>query len=178
MHKHCFKYFFLLFLLLGCSVKPVPTPQNEVDKLTRLFKSLDSKIPYKERKHLSADIFKKTRRLTEEYKLTSPPLWHNFLVNMGFRNKGLCYHWSDALYLHLEAKNYKSFSFYLIGANIGKYFFEHNALLVVKKDANAIRGGIVIDPWRESGKLYFIKLEHDPMYRWKRRKAREPFTLK
>jgi hypothetical protein len=122
---------------------------------------------------LSRDIFEQVKRLTEEFELTSPPLWHNFLVNLGIKKRGLCYHWSDSLYIYLHQKNYKNFDFYLIGSNIGEYFSEHNALLVVKKNALSIRNGIVIDPWRESGELYFSKLEEDKKYDWRHRKNRE-----
>jgi len=174
MHRHFFKYFFLLFLFLGCSVKSIPAPQSQVEKLTLLLQTLDNSISYKESRVLAKDIFKQIEKLTKKFELTSPPLWHNFLVNIGFRNKGLCYHWSDALYLHLHQKRYRDFSFYLVGSNIGDYFLEHNALLVVAKGTESVHDGIVIDPWRDSGKLYFSKIEEDKKYLWKHRKAREP----
>lgn len=178
MHRHFFKYLFLLFLLLGCSVKLLPTPQNKIERLTLLLQSLDSSVSYEKSSMLSRDIFKQIEILTKRFKLTSPPLWHNFLVNTGLRNKGLCYHWSDALYLHLYDKKYEDFSFYLVGSSIGNYFLEHNALLVVAKRAKSMQGGIVIDPWRESGKLYFSKVEEDTEYSWKHRKEREPSSPK
>jgi len=177
MPKHFFKYLFFLFFLLGCTVKPVQAPKNEVEQLSSKLQALQSGISYKKSRLLAQDIFKQTQRLTKKFELTSPPLWHNFLVNIGIREKGLCYHWSDALYVHLEQKNYEHFSFYLIGANIGKYFSEHNALLIVSKGARSIKGGVVIDPWRESGKLYFTTVENDKEYTWKRRKVREPAFL-
>ena len=175
MYRHFFKYVFLLFLFWGCSVKSVPAPQSQVEKLTLLLGTLDNTVPYKQNRILSRDIFKYVEKLTKKFELTAPPLWHNFLVNIGLRNKGLCYHWSDALYLHLYQKNYENFSFSLVGSDIGDYFFEHNALLIVAKDAKSIKCGIVIDPWRESGKLYFSKMEDDKKYKWKHRKEREPF---
>ncbi|HSR74055.1 MAG TPA: hypothetical protein VLL31_04360, partial [Sulfurovum sp.] len=95
--------------------------------------SLNSNITHSEAKQLSQDIFRKTQTLTKEFELTSPPVFHNFLVNVGLREKGLCYHWSDALYDYLSEKDYASFEFHLAGANIGEYFYEHNALVVVAK---------------------------------------------
>ena len=120
---------------------------------------------------LSRDIFHKTQELTKEFELTSPPLFHNFLVNTGLREKGLCYQWSDALYAYLSARDYPSFEFHLFGANIGEYFSEHNALVVVAKD-HAAQEGIIIDPWRNSGELYFSKVEDDREYQWKHRAIR------
>jgi len=152
-------------MFYGCAVTPTPAPQSEIDRLTVLLSSLDSNIPKEESKQLSKDIFKKTRQLTEDFELTSPPLWHNTLVNIGLRKKGLCFHWSDALYEYLQQKEYVHFSFHLVGANIGEYFFEHNALVIVPQDGD-IEEGVIIDPWRNSGKLYFSKVKDDRGYKW------------
>jgi len=166
MHRHFFNLIFIGYLLTGCTVKPVPVSQNKITKLSSLLYTLSA--DKKESTRLSRDIFQKTTALTKEFKLTSPPLWHNTLVNLGFRKKGLCYHWADALYLHLIAQRYHSFEFHLVGANIGEYWFEHNALAVVKKDGE-VEKGVVIDPWRDSGKLYFSKLKEDRKYKWSHR---------
>ena len=121
--------------------------------------------------HLSQDIFHETQKLTKEFELTSPPLFHNSLVNLGIREKGLCYHWSDALYAHFLQKKYPHFEFHLVGADIGEYFSEHNALVVVGK-GGSIQNGILIDPWRNSGKLYFTKVVEDKKYQWEHREER------
>ncbi|MDM5263027.1 hypothetical protein PF327_02340 [Sulfurovum sp. XTW-4] len=150
----------------------VPTvSQNKIRELSLLFQSMDSTIPQSEAIQLSKDIFHKTRQLTEAFEMTYPPQFHNFLVTVGVREKGLCYHWSDALYLYLSKKHYPDFEFHLVGANVGEYFFEHNALVVVDKGGK-IKEGIIIDPWRESGELYFSKVEDDPDYVWIHRPTR------
>ena len=173
MHKHFFKLFLLFtFFLTACSVVPTPISEYKVSKLTHLLKSLNSTIPKKEAEYLSRDIFQQTKKLTKAFKLTSPPWFHNVLVNIGLRDKGLCYHWSDALYSYFMKKSYLHFSFHLGGANIGEYFFEHNVLVVTGKGGK-FEEGIVIDPWRDSGKLYFSKIKDDTKYTWKHRENRE-----
>ncbi len=173
MHRHSFKLLLLLFFLLtACSVTPTLPSEQKIVQLSILLRSMDVKIPQKEALRLSKDIFQQTKTLTESFKLTSPPWFHNMLVNMGIKEKGLCYHWSDALYGHLIKKSYPHFSFHLGGANIGEYLFEHNVLVVTAKDGK-FEEGVVIDPWRNSGKLYFSKIEEDKRYRWKHRVKRE-----
>ena len=147
------------------------TSQAKRDELSHLLVSLDRDIPPSEAVQLSKDIFYKTQQLTKEFEMTSPPQLHNFLVTVGIREKGLCYHWSDALYLYLSEKNYNAFEFHLMGTNIGEYFYEHNALVVVSKGRNT-QEGVIIDPWRNSGKLYFSKIEDDPEYIWYHRPKR------
>lgn len=145
--------------------------KTKITELSLLFQSLGSTVPQSESIQLSKDIFHKTQKLTEEFELTSPPVFHNFLVTVGVREKGLCYHWSDALYTYLSGKQYASFEFHLVGANIGEYFYEHNALVVVAKGGK-VEEGIIIDPWRDSGELYFSKVKDDVEYMWKHRPTR------
>lgn len=168
MHRHFFSLLTLL-LLVGCVVVPEPISNSKVAKLSTLLK-FQNNIPREERLHLARIIYAKTKVLTEEFELTSPPLWHNFLVNVGAKQQGLCYHWSDALYLELSKYSYPHYDFYLVGSNIGEYFSEHNALVVTAKGAS-VSDGIIIDAWRDSGKLYVSKVREDREYRWFKRKA-------
>ncbi len=172
MPKNFFKVLLLSFLLTGCVVTPPVPSKAEIVQLSKLLRSLDKRISQDEAMQLSWEIFHESQKLTKEFELTSPPLFHNSLVNMGIKKKGLCYHWSDALYAHFIQKNYSSFEFHLVGANIGEYFFEHNAFVVVAK-GGSIQKGILIDPWRNSGKLYFSRVSEDKKYQWKHREERE-----
>ena len=171
MFKYYFKFLILSFFLAGCIVTAPSVSQTKVTQLSLLFQSLDSNITQNEAMQLSKDIFHKTQQLTKEFELTSPPQFHNLLVTVGVREKGLCYHWSDALYDYLSQKQYASFEFHLVGANIGEYFYEHNALVVVAKGGK-VEEGIIIDPWRDSGELYFSKVKDDSSYRWTHRPKR------
>ena len=166
--KNHYSILLIVLFFTACSVHPESVPKSKVMHLSMLLDTLDDVHDTDESIRLSQDIFQKTNQLIDTFKLTSPPLWHNFLVNAGLRKKGLCFHWSDALYLHLKQQHYRDFSFHLVGANIGSYFTEHNALLVTSKQGN-IQEGIVIDPWRNSGRLYFSKLKEDKAYKWKHR---------
>jgi hypothetical protein len=171
MHKHFFSLFFLLFLVQGCTVH-APAPQtSNIHRLAQLLQSQNRHIPTSESLKLSKDIFYKTRSLSKAFKLTSPPQYHNFLVTIGLRKKGLCYDWSDALYVYLTQREYPSFTFHLMGANIGKYWTEHNSLVVVAKGLS-IEEGIIVDPWRDSARLYFSKVKEDVKYSWKHRATR------
>lgn len=175
MHKYFFRLFIPAFLcvffLFGCAVKVASPSHTRIDDLSHLLYTLDTSIPKEEALQLSKDIFQETKALTKEFEMTSPPQYHNFLVNIGVKEKGLCYHWSDAFYTYFAHKTYPSFEFHLMGANIGKYWTEHNVMVVVAKGMPA-EEGIVIDPWRESGRLYFSKVKEDTKYVWEHRASR------
>lgn len=168
MLRHWFKIVLFSFFFSGCVTAVPSISQQKVIQLSVLFGSLDKTISQEEAMRLSQDIFSKTQLLSKEFKLTSPPLWHNFLVNAGIREKGLCYHWSDALYAYLSKKHYNSFEFHQMGSDIGEYFFEHNVLVVISKGGK-VEEGIIIDPWRNSGNIYFSKVSEDTRYKWKHR---------
>ena len=172
MLRHFFKLFIVTFFFVGC-VNHAPTVEkNNVVRLSKLLHTLTPHVSSSETMQLSRDIFSTTEKLKKEFDMTSPPQYHNFLVNIGVKEKGLCYHWSDALYLHfIQSNSYPSFEFHLVGANIGKYWSEHNSLVIVAKGI-PIEDGIIIDPWRNSGELYFSKVKDDGSYRWIHRPSR------
>lgn len=163
------KFFLLLFFLVGCSVK-VPTPEENFKKiqaLTQMLLQTSTAIDKNEAKDLAKSSVLYAQKLAKKYNVVSPPLWQNTLVNIGIKERGLCYEWADDLWVYLMHKKYKSLVLYHVGAEVGSYF-EHNALSVSAKGLGVERS-ILLDAWRNSGKLYFIEIEKDKKYQWKQR---------
>ena len=171
MPKHLFKLLIFSFFFVACGVQPPTIQEDKVKKLAYTLQNLQTNIFYAEAMRLSRDIYQKTALLSKEFELTSPSWYHNFLVNIGIKERGLCYHWADTLYLYFIQKDYPSFEFHLVGANIGEYWSEHNSLVVTGK-GKPIEGGLIIDPWRNSGELYFSKVKDDAAYHWLHRPTR------
>ena len=174
MYPHFFRVFVLSFFFVGCAVKVPALQEERINTLAHALHDLNRQNSYVEALTLSQDIFSKTAQLKKDFQVTTPPQYHNFLVNVGLKEKGLCYHWSDALYVHLNAQEYKGFEFHLLGANIGEYWKEHNVLVVVAK-GQSWQDGVILDPWRDSGNLYFSKVKEDSKYSWKHRPQRGCF---
>ncbi|QOR62261.1 hypothetical protein ACM66Z_01950 [Sulfurovum sp. ST-21] len=168
MHSTILKLFFLFLFLWGCSTVHDPHQQSSRKVLAIQLMELDEKISYHEAQDLSSAIFQRSAVLDQMFERTGNPYMHNFLVNIGLKKKGLCYHYSDGLYSYLKQKNYSGFEFHLVGANIGDYWREHNALVVVAK-GQKVMDGIVVDPWRDERELYFSKISEDRTYEWKHR---------
>jgi hypothetical protein len=93
------------------------------------------------------------------------------MVNTGIKKQGLCYHFSDGLYRYLIQRNYPHVTFHLVGAHIGEYWREHNAL-VITANGQDVNEGIIVDPWRETGRVFVSKLKEDRAYVWKHRPER------
>lgn len=100
--------------------------------------------------------------LANRYNLVSPPSYHNFLVNSGKRQKGLCYDFVYDLMDEIRSRHFKSFQFKWGRAN-GDALNEHN-VIVVLSHGTEFQNGIILDAWRNSGKVYFVKVKDDPKY--------------
>jgi hypothetical protein len=162
-------------LVAGCSVKNPVAEQGgligqekqRVANLEQLFLSLDAHVDRGEAAELARSSVTYAYELAERYDLVWPPLLHNTLVNVGLREKGLCYQWADDMLAHVSDRAYRSFDFYLGVSEMGTYW-EHNTLVVSAK-GRGFEQGIVLDPWRDSGTLYFVRVGEDKKYRWSQR---------
>ena len=163
--------FLISFIFLGCSVKYDNVDLNkknyndeEVKSLTKKILSVSKKIDEKEAKELSYDAITYSKYLANEYDLVSPPLFHNTLVNYNFREKGLCHHFAKDLLSYLNRKKYKTIKLERIVAQ-RKEYFEHNGILLTT-NGTKFENSLVLDAWRNSGKLYWIEVKNDNDYKW------------
>ncbi len=106
---------------------------------------------------------KESRALANEYNLTSPPLYHNFLVNSGLRKRGLCFHFVEDLMKQIKQHNFSAFDFRWGRAN-GNKLNEHNVIVVLGNKEQNFQNGVILDAWRKSGELFFCKVKDDPKY--------------
>ena len=163
------KYIYLILILffsIGCTNNP-KTPLH-VESLEQLILDIDKSIHKEDAKLLSQEMLAYSQQLKKEYQLVSPPLYHNFLVNIGAKNRGLCWHFAYDMLSHAKELKLSSFDFYIGGANIDDYWEEHNSLVVTCKKCSFSKG-VVLDPWRNSGDLYFSNVKNDKKYIWTQR---------
>ena len=102
--------------------------------------------------------------LAEEYDLVQPAVLHNVFVRLGFKNRGLCYHWTEDLMKRLKSLDLKAYQLHWGVAYRGSELREHNSVVITAKD-QAFEEGIVLDPWRNSGELYWALVKSD-RYPW------------
>ncbi len=109
--------------------------------------------------------------LAGEYRLVRPPILHNLLVRIGLRDRGLCYQWTEDLMKRLYLLELKNFQLHWGVAYRGSELREHNTV-VVTAPGQPFAEGIVLDPWRNSGELYWSRVKKDS-YPWKERLPNE-----
>ncbi len=104
MLNNIFRSFILTIIITACS--HVETPKKEeaydVDGLKQDIKKLSEEVLLADASLVSRALIKKSIELTKEYDMTSPPRYHNLLVHMGLRDRGLCCHWVEDLLSKLD----------------------------------------------------------------------------
>lgn len=108
-----------------------------------------------------------SRHLAERYELVRPAVFHNLLVRLGLKKRGLCYHWTEDLLKRLAALDLKTYQLHWGVAYRGSELREHNSVVITARQQTFDRG-IVLDPWRNSGDLYWCPVASD-RYPWKQR---------
>jgi hypothetical protein len=109
--------------------------------------------------------------LAEEYRVVRPAILHNVLVRMGLKDRGLCYHWTEDLLKRLYLLELKNFQLRWGVAYRGSELREHTTVVVTAR-GQPFEEGIVLDPWRNSGELFWARVKND-RYPWKERLPNE-----
>lgn len=157
-----------LLLLNGCTSVHYNTLHER--KETPVIKTLSQELQSiggnkQESQELASLCVTYAKVLANRYHLVWPPLYHNFLVNSGQREKGLCYDFVEGLAAEIKNRHFKSFAFKWGRAN-ANMLSEHNVLVVLPKRGANFQEGIILDAWRNSGRLYFARVKDDPKYRF------------
>jgi hypothetical protein len=102
--------------------------------------------------------------LAAEYKLVRPAVFHNILVRIGLRDRGLCYHWTEDLMKRLQSLELETYQLHWGVAFRGSELREHNSVVITAR-GQPFENGMVLDPWRNSGDLYWVPVTADT-YPW------------
>ena len=141
--------------------------QSDNQKINDLYHAIMSLgpniVPY-EAKFVAREAVLYPKVLANRYGLTTPPLYHNVLVNYGKRPRGLCYQWTHDMGKQIN-RPMKSLHFLHAVAFRRNYWREHSTLVVAAK-GKGVRDGIVLDPWRHSGTLFWSHVRDDKKYPW------------
>ena len=175
--------FFLLIGLLGCATANVyypgkasadPTSVEEQSKAQAYWENvkrleweliaLGPAVDPIEARQAAETAIRESALLAETYQLVRPAVAHNLLVAMDIKKRGLCYQWAEDLMKRLEALELKSFQLHWAVAYRGSHLREHNCV-VITATGQPFSKGILFDPWRHSGNLYWTPVVKDS-YPW------------
>ena len=135
-----------------------------IRQLSGQLAALSPAVRPREAQRLATAAFETAARLRREYQVGGPAGFHNFLVNAGVKQRGLCHHWARDLMNSLATVKQATFDLHWGIARRGT-LREHNSVVVTAKGA-PFATGIVLDAWRHSGRLYAGPVAND-RYPWK-----------
>ena len=149
----------------GVSAIP-PEYREQVVSLERALTALGPDIDEREAELLAQTAISYSIELAGKYHMLRPPILHNLLVNLGLRERGLCIHWTEDLLDYLSGLGLKSLELHWGIANHDVPMrLEHSSVIITAR-GQSFKEGLVLDPWRHSGKLYWT-LVKDDSYPWK-----------
>jgi hypothetical protein len=107
-----------------------------------------------------------SNQLADEYRLVRPAVLHNLLTRVGLKDRGLCYHWTEDLIKRLQTLDLRTYQLHWGVAYRGSDLREHNSVVITAR-GQAFEKGMVMDPWRNSGDLFWTLINTD-QYPWQK----------
>ncbi len=157
-----------LALTAACS-QPTPTvTQADIDALAQEIRGLGSDVDPEEAARAARIAYTYSLQLREEYNVTDPPIIHNAKVINGFRERGLCNHWAEDLKKRLDQEGFRTLQVQRAIAPPVSYHIIHHSAVITRR-GDSIYDGVVIDPWRHGGLLYWAPTRQDDRYAWRPR---------
>ena len=165
-----------LFALAGCAggrpALEITTAEHErrVATLARDIAALGDDVDPLEAERAARLAIEYSLTLAERYAVGgSSPVYHNLLVNLGIKPRGLCVDWTEDLMRRLDKARFHSLDLHWAIANYRSAFrLEHSTVVISARDAS-LYDGLVLDPWRHSGRLYWTRTRDDADYPWEPR---------
>lgn len=156
----------LAFVTLSACASPPPSTGDEVQRLASEIRSLGPDIDPKEAERAAHIAYSYTAQLVQEYEITDPPLIHNAKVNKGLRPRGLCWHWAEDIERRLKQENFKTLDLHRAIANADNPFRIDHSTAIISRKGETMYDGVVLDPWRYGGVLFWSPLAEDTKYEW------------
>jgi outer membrane murein-binding lipoprotein Lpp len=159
--------FLASLMLAGCTSRP-PVDQRDINALAQEIERLGPGIDPAEARRAAEISFFHSAQLAQEYNITDLPIIHNEKVHQGLRERGLCNHWAEDLSKRLKEENFSTLSIQrAISPPTPVRIIHHTA--VITGPGDTIYDGIVIDPWRHGGNLFWAPTIKDKRYNWRPR---------
>lgn len=143
--------------------------EDSIKALSKAIAELDPSVDPREAQEVAYQSVVYPMHLSNEYQLVWPPSLQNVFVNTGSKQRGLCFQWATDMLIHLRKMNNQTLDFHWAIAKRGTRH-EHNSAVVTAK-GKPLETGILLDPWRGSGNLYWLPVTEDPKYQWSLYKA-------
>ncbi len=156
----------LAITMLGACSAPPPSDDQQVQKLAVEIRSLGPDIDPEEAQRAARIAYDYTAQLAQEYQITDPPLIHNAKVNKGLRPRGLCWHWAEDIERRLKQEEFQTLALHRAIANADNPFRIDHSTAIISRRGETMYDGVILDPWRYGGVLFWSPTLADTRYEW------------
>jgi hypothetical protein len=122
-----------------------------------------------EARRVAETAYNTGRQLAAEWDMASSGNMQSFLINIGSRKYGYCYHFANELLLRLDALRLRTLQLHWAESDPGTDT-EHNVIVVTAK-GQPFEQGILLDNWRRAGHLLWGPVTGDPTHYWLENRA-------
>ncbi len=162
----------MLTLLGGCVSGRTPAnttraSEPSIQSLCQDIRGLSPSVDPHEARALADVALNRALDLADQYRVVKPASLHNVFVNLGLKERGLCYHFADDLLERLRQVALSTLEVHRVVSKPNARH-EHNALVVSAKN-RPLQEGILLDAWRHGGRLFWIRVPADKPYKWEPR---------
>ncbi len=164
---------FLVVFLGACSQPPEASRDGddapEIAALTQAILDLGPGIDPDEAAHAAHVAYSHTADLAQAFEIVDPPLIHNTKVNAGLKPRGLCWHWATDMEAGLNEEGFKTLTMHRAIANAFHPILIEHSTAIIARAGDDWNEGIVLDPWRYGGVLFWDEVVEDTRYPWEDR---------
>lgn len=155
----------LLALLVCFACAPARADDSKsIRNFSKAIAALAPDVDPAEAEAVSVTSHTTARRLAKEWRVVPPANFQNFLIHIGRRQYGYCFHWARGIGTELRALHLKTLVLHWAAADPGTNL-EHNVVVVTARGQD-MRDGYIIDGWRACGRLIWWPVKTDT-YPWK-----------
>jgi hypothetical protein len=136
--------------------------ERSIKKLRDALVALAPDVDPGEAEQVSVTAHTTSRRLAREYRLVWCAGFQNLLINMGKRERGYCGHYARDIGERLKELRLKTLVLHW-GACFAGTMDENNGLVLTARN-QPFEDGILLDGWRNGGRLYWCRVKEDSAY--------------
>jgi hypothetical protein len=153
----------VFIIAFSLCVSPVwAKDERSIKKLSDALVALAPDVDPGEAELLSVTAHTASRNLAREYGLVFSPIFQNFLIQIGKRQRGWCGHYARDIGERLKELKLTTLVLHW-GAAFAGTMDESNCLVVTARN-QPFEEGIVLDGWRRGGQLFWCLLKKDSEY--------------
>ncbi len=152
----------------GCTTSPPTASQDDINELAQAIQSLSPAVDSAEARKAASIAYTYSQQLAREWNITDPAIVHNAKVANGLRERGLCNDWAQAMTTRLRQENFRTLDLHWVTSPPTAFRIIHHSAAISAKGAS-MNDGIILDPWRNSGALFWAPVREDTRYNWRPR---------